>query len=286
FILAFLTAVSESTKDYFSKKALTGEIDEYVSSWALRVFALPLLIIILFFTGIPEIGSKFWIALIVSGGLNVFATILFMKSIQESDLSLVVPMISFTPLFLLVTSPIIVGEFPDMYGLIGVILIVVGTYILNLKEKDKGVFAPIKAIFQKKGPRLILGVAFLWSITSNFDKWGVQASSSYFWVFASTLFISIILFFIMLRYSEDSLNTVKKNTKALVPIGAVNGLKLTFQMAALNFTLVPYVISIKRTSILLSMIVGFFFFRERENISQRLVGGVLMLAGVIFITLL
>lgn len=286
FILAFLTAVSESTKDYFSKKALTGEIDEYVSSWALRTFALPLLIVILFFTGIPEITPKFWIALLVSGGLNVIATILFMKSIQQSDLSLVIPMISFTPLFLLITSPIIVGEFPDLYGLIGVLLIVFGTYVLNLKEKEKGVFAPMKAIFKKKGPRLMLGVAFLWSISSNFDKWGVQASSSYFWVFASTLFISIILFFVMLKFSDDGIDTVKKNAKALVPIGAVNGLKLTFQMAALNFTLVPYVISIKRTSILLSMLVGFFIFKEKENITQRTIGGLLMLAGVIFITLL
>ena len=286
FILAFLTAVSESTKDYFSKKALTGDIDEYTSSFALRFFALPVLLVILFFTGIPEIAPKFWIALFVSGGLNVFATILFMKSIQNSDLSLVIPMINFTPLFLLLTSPIIVGEFPDIYGLIGILLIVVGTYVLNLQEKDKGILAPIKAIFKKKGPRLMLGVAFIWSITSNFDKWGVEGSSSYFWVFASTVFISFFLFFIMLKFSEDSIDTIKKNAKALVPIGAVNSLKITFQMVALNFTLVPYVISIKRTSILWSMIIGFIFFKERKEIKQRLLGGVLMIAGVIFITLL
>ncbi len=55
-------------------------------------------------------------------------------------------------------------------------------------------------------------------------------------------------------------------------------------MSAISIGLVPYVIAIKRTSIVLSVIWGGLFFGER-GIRQRLLGAVVMLAGVVCITL-
>ena len=120
--LALLTAFCESFKDVFSKKGL-ADIDEYVIAWALRFFALPFLLPILFFIKIPPLGSEFWLALVVGGGLNAICTILYMKAIKQSALSLTVPLVALTPMFLLLTSPFMVGEFPKMNGVIGIILI-------------------------------------------------------------------------------------------------------------------------------------------------------------------
>lgn len=169
FIFSFFTAFFESLKDVFSKKSLKN-VDEYVVSWALRFFALPFLIPLLFFVDIPSLDNQFWTALLVSGSLNVIATILYMKAIKHSDLSITVPMVTFTPLFLLFTSPLIVGEFPSFFGLIGVLLIVLGSYTLNIKQRHEGYLVPFKALLKETGPKLMLLVAFIWSITSNFDK--------------------------------------------------------------------------------------------------------------------
>ncbi len=283
FIFAILTAFFESTKDVFSKKGLK-HIDEYVVSWSLRFFALPFLIPLLFFIEIPSLGGRFWTALFIGGSLNILTTILYMKAIKYSDLSITVPMVAFTPLFLLATSPLIVGEFPTLPGLIGVFLIVTGSYVLNFKEKYKGYLFPFKALLKEKGPKLMLIVAFIWSITSNIDKIGLQNSSPIFWVIAVNIFVTLALFPIMLYKSQISINQFKTDLKALLPIGLFSALTLIFQMTAISLTLVIYVISIKRTSSVMSVLFGCLIFKEKD-IGERLVGTMIMILGVLFIAL-
>ena len=283
FPLAFLTALFASLKDVFSKKNLK-DIDEYVVSWSLRFFALPFLVLPLFFVEMPSLGNRFWMALFVGGSLNVIATILYMKAIKYSDLSIAVPMITFTPLFLLMTSPLILGEFPNLLGLIGVILIVLGSYTLNIKRRHEGYFAPFKALLREKGPKLMLLVAFIWSITSNFDKIGVQNSSPIFWPIGVNIFMTLAMFPIMLYKSQGSLGQISTSYKSLFPIGLFSALSLIFQMAAINLTLVAYVISVKRTSAIMSVLFGYFIFKEK-GIKERLIGATIMIIGVLLIVL-
>jgi len=284
FIFAVLTAFFESTKDVFSKKGLKYT-DEYVVSWSLRFFALPFLIPLLFFIAVPSLNGKFWAALVIGGSLNILTTILYMKAIKYSDLSITVPMVAFTPLFLLATSPLIVGEFPTLAGLIGVFLIVTGSYVLNFKEKYRGYLFPLKALLKEKGPKLMLIVAFLWSITSNIDKIGLQSSSPVFWVIAINVFVTLVLFPIMLYKSQISPDQFKTGLKALFPVGFCSALTLIFQMTAISMALVVYVISIKRTSSVMSVLFGRLIFKEKDT-GERLLGTVIMILGIIFITLL
>lgn len=283
-ILALLTAFFESLKDIFSKAGLKNNVDEYVTSWALRFFSLFLLLPLLLFIKIPYLNNNFWIALLVGGSLNVIAIILYMKAIKHSDLSLTIPMVAFTPLFLLITSPIIVHEFPNIFGLTGIFLIVFGSYILNLKERHRGHFAPFKALVRENGPRLMLIVAFIWSITATIDKIGVKNSSPIFWIIANSIFWAIALFPIMLLKSRKTIKNIPANLKTLIPLGIFTGLGGIAQMIAINLTLVAYVISIKRTSIIISVLSGYFLFKEK-NIKEKLIGAMIMVIGVILITL-
>jgi uncharacterized membrane protein len=54
-------------------------------------------------------------------------------------------------------------------------------------------------------------------------------------------------------------------------------------MTAIEMTLASYVISIKRTSILIGSIYGFLFFSEKD-IKARLTGALVMVLGVFLIT--
>jgi len=283
FIFSFFTAFFESLKDVFSKKSLKN-IDEYVVSWSLRFFALPFLVPLLFFIEIPSLGNKFWLALLIGGSLNVITTILYMKAIKHSDLSITVPMVTFTPLFLLLTSPLIVGEFPSFFGLIGVLLIVAGSYTLNIKQRHEGYLAPFKALLKEKGPKLMLLVAFIWSITSNIDKIGVQNSSAIFWVITTDIFIALIMFPIMIYKSRTNMHHIRTSYKVLLPIGLFSAIASIFQVIAISLTLVAYVISIKRTSAIMSVLFGHLIFKE-EGVKERLLGAVIMVIGVLFIVL-
>lgn len=280
---AILTAFFRSFTDVAGKFGLK-KMDEYIVAWALNFFALPLLLPMLFFIEIPAITKGFWLAIFISGTLNIATAILYLKAIKLSDLSLVSPLATFTPLFLLITSPLIIGEFPSLFGLIGILLIVFGSYILNLKEKKKGIFAPFKALLNNKGARLMLLVAFIWSITSNFDKIGLQNSSPIFYGITVNIFITIGITPIVFIKSRKNIKQIQNNLKSLIPVGILNGLMITFHMIAISMTLVAYLISIKRTSAVISVLLGSLIFKEK-GLKERILGSILMILGVLFITL-
>ncbi len=292
FVFAFLAAFFDSAKGVFSKKSVK-DIDEYIVSWALRFFTLLFLLSAFLFIEIPQIGDQFSTALLIGGSINAITTVLVIKALKYSEFSIVAPIITFTPLFLLVTSPIITGEFPTIFGLSGVFLIVFGSYMLNIEKKNIGYLAPFKALLNERGARLMLIASFLWSITANIDKIGVQNSSPIFWAISVNAYITLIMFPIMLYrmklYKTSKALVLSKNflgrLRNLVMMGLCSSIVLACQMTAINMVLVIYVISIKRISAVISVLFGHFIFKEK-NIKERLVGSVIMVIGVLLIALL
>lgn len=276
-----LAAFFESLKDVFSKKRVT-HVDEYLIAWSWRVFALPFLLPVLFFVDVPAFTYEFWKALIISGSINLVVTIIYVKALKYSELSNTVPLLTFTPLFILLTAPIVVGEFPSTTGLFGIMLIVSGAYVLKLKERHHGHFEPFKALLKDKGARYMLVVAFLWSITSVYDKVGVQQSAPLLWPLALNLFIAFAMIPVLLVTSRK--NILQLPVRQLFPIGLASALMLLAQMTAISMTLVAYVISIKRTSTVISVLFGHYLFKE-QGLRERLLGTAIMVLGVVVIAL-
>lgn len=284
FLLAFLTATFESLKDVASKKTLP-KTNEYIVAWAWVAFSAPFqAIVVFFFEGLPQrIEPTFWVALAASSVILTSSLSLYTRAIKDSDLSITVPMIAFTPLFLLITSPLIVGEFPSPVGLVGVVLIVVGSYVLNISERGKGWAAPYKALLRERGPRIMLFVAFLWSINANIDKVGIQSSSPFFWIMSANAVAAVALTPLILWKTRQP-RIIATNIWSLALIGLLGALVGLTQMTALTMTIVPYVISVKRLSVIMSVLYGHMLFRE-QGLQQRLTGVVIMIAGVLLITL-
>ncbi|MCK5177808.1 MAG: EamA family transporter, partial [Candidatus Aenigmarchaeota archaeon] len=202
--LSLLVAFFESIKSVLSKKSLNiKNIDEYVVAWSLRFFASLFMLPLLFFIPIPSIGNRFWEALLIRDGLIVISTILYMKALKESDISISYPMITFYPVFTIFTAYIFLGEFPSTQGLIGILLIVLGAYSMNVGKFREGFFAPIKALLNEKGSRYMLAVAFIWSIGANYDKIGILDSSPVFWAITSNILLVLLLSPIMLLKSKN-----------------------------------------------------------------------------------
>jgi uncharacterized membrane protein len=283
YIYPLLSALFESLKDVSSKIGLK-DMDEYLITWGFGFFALPFLVLPFIFISIPSIGSQYWIALLIDGTLNVIATILQLKAIKSSDLSLTIPLLAFTPLFLLITSPLILGQFPTFLGIIGVILIVIGSYVLNIQRTDNGYLAPFKAMIEQHGPKMMLIAAFILSITSSIDKIGVLNSSPLFWAVSVHSFTSITLIPIIIHEFKNHLKLTGMDIRLLFAVGLFSALAILTQYIAITFLLVPYVIAIKRTSTIMSVLFGYLIFKEKE-IKGRLLGASIMVFGVILITL-
>src|SRR3989339_358184 len=85
-------------------------------------------------TGGPSMSAGWLFPVLATGVLNI--GIMFAKTRARAleDVSLVTPIDSTTPAVVIVTAMVIVGEYPTTLGWIGIWVLVVGTYILNIQE--------------------------------------------------------------------------------------------------------------------------------------------------------
>lgn len=289
--LASGTALCEALKDATGKQALKS-LDEYsVLLGFTSAGALLMAILMLATSGIPTLGPDFGLALLVGGGLNILAFTLYTKAIKVADLSLTVPLVTLTPLFLLVTSPLIVGEWPTRLDAIGVMLLIAGSYILNLKTHEGFTLAPLQALMTNSGSRMMLGVAFLWSITANFDKVGTLNSSSLFWGMSlfSTIAAGMVPFVIQRAWRQRKTlaignaqtypSAVRSQAPFVILAGIFNAIGISLQFVALTMAPVAQVIAVKRMSALISVGFGYAIFGE-TGLRERLLGAAIMVSGV------
>ena len=281
-LYALLSGFFFATADAFTKKAPV-EINDYVLVLSRFMLGIPLLLLLIIIP-IPTIGAAFWYAFAALVPIEALGYSLYVKSIKNSELSLVVPFLSFTPLFLLLTSFVMLGEFPTLPGLIGIIMVVAGAYVLHLKNLKQGILAPLKSIVSNHGSIYMLIVAFFFSITSNLSKIIVQNSSPLFATIMYLSSLSIALFLISLVMAGKKIFQFKTEFKSLLPIGFFYGLMALFHNLAITLAIVPYIMSIKRSSSLFSVFYGHLWFKEK-NIKARFVGAAVMVSGAALIIL-
>lgn len=289
FFLALLSAFSLSTADALSKRALrsTDEAgvrpsDDFVIVWVREGYALPFLLAALFFITVPALDATFWLTLVVLLPLEIIALILYVKAIRLSPLSLTIPFMAFSPVFIVFIAFFVLGEWPDRSGMAGILLIVAGAYLLNASASRYGLLGPIKAIFKEPGSVLMIAVAFIYSITSTLGKVAVQHSDPVFFGFLYPLVLTVPL--TILIVIKGRLKDVVSRPSAFLPIGLFTAVMIISHFIAIGLVDVAYMISVKRTSLIFSLLYGKFLFKE-ERIKERLVGSVLMMAGVVVIVL-
>lgn len=280
FFLAFGTACCEAIKDVLSKKSLATRAPVVVTFWLCTLTSMGMLPLLIH-QGVPPLTSTYWLSIAISGFLNTIAFLLYNRALQITDLSLVVPIVTLSPLFMFFTSPLIVGEFGQWSDVIGSCLILLGSYTLNWETRSAGYLAPLRALWQHRGPRQMLIVAFIWSFTSNIDKVGIQNSSILWWIFSLYGTIALALLGLLLYQGRRlELGGNASDWLLLGIMGFFHGFGILIQMEALKLTLVLRVISVKRMSTLIGVLLGAFFLKE-PGLRHRLLGASLMVAGVI-----
>ncbi|KHK01979.1 DMT family transporter [Desulfovibrio sp. TomC] len=281
FFLSLVTATTQAVKDTFLKSAM-GRTDPTLAMLLYSSVAAAFLWV--FAIGSPEVvfAPAFWPLLLIGGAFGGITFWLYGLALNRGDLSLALPMLAFTPLFLLITSPLTLDEFPRPGGLVGIALVAVGAYVLNLRERRHGIFGPIKALVTNTGTRLMLLVAVVWSIGANLDKLGLQASSPAVWAASIYTASALALIPFAARRLRRSVGELPGFPFAIATAGLLEGIGLFCQMHALPLTQVSYVIAVKRLSIILGVLLGAVVFHE-QDLAHRLPGAAVMVVGVFFI---
>ncbi|MCP5016979.1 MAG: EamA family transporter [Ketobacter sp.] len=91
----------------------------------------------LFLQPIPLLPPPFWLWIMLLIPLEILAMFLYTRAIRDHALSLTLPYLAFTPVFVTVTGWLILGETVNGRGLLGILLVVTGSWILNIEERKK-----------------------------------------------------------------------------------------------------------------------------------------------------
>lgn len=255
--------------------------------------------------GTPTIGSGFLLPFLATAALNILIQNLDIKAKQIEDVSVVVPLASTSPMFLLLTSYLILGEWPSVWGYYGVVLVAVGSYVLNLKgtsvalpafaEKAIGYLphdgqdivraqvtfyaAPILRIANSLGARIAVFVAVLGSIAIVFDKMVVVASSPMMHTAAVFAVVGIVTFAVSILSGRWK-GIDKSFFLLLFGIGCVIGLMNVFMNAGYLFGIALYVGTLKRTQIFFTVIFSALILKEKYA-WFRLYGSLIIFLGVL-----
>lgn len=284
-IVALICAFSLATSDALTKNLLKS-CNEYLVAWSRLFYFVPLGFLILYVTPVPEIGDDFYWSVALALPLEMLALVLYVKALKISPLSLTLPFLSLTPVFLLFIPFLILGEVISLWGAVGILLIALGSYALNLQDVRFGLLKPFAAIGREKGSLFMIAVAFIYSMTATLGKSAILASSPIFFgavyfLLLFTVFTPLMIYKNRYTYRENLLPVLKQSFWP----GMFFSLMMITHVLAISMTQVAYMIAVKRISLLIGVAYGYFLFRE-ENIRERLMGAAFMFSGFLMIVLI
>jgi drug/metabolite transporter (DMT)-like permease len=281
--LSLLCAFSLATSDALTKKALARN-NEYIVALFRLIFSLPFLLCILFLIPVPDLDREFYTAFAVAVPFEIAALIFYIKALRISPLSLTLPFLSLTPVVLIVVSYAMLGERVSLKGGIGICCLAAGGYLLHFHTVGKGILEPYRAITKEKGSVFMIITAVIYSLTSTLGKMAIIHSSPLFFgvlyfIVVTTLFAPIAVWMGRMELRDF---IAKKHFKALILPGFFQAVMIVSHMTAISMTKVAYMISVKRTSLLIGILYGYFLFGEKD-MKERFSGALLMFAGFVLI---
>jgi drug/metabolite transporter (DMT)-like permease len=283
--IALASAIGDASRDLAAKRVLTKS-NSLLFTWLLFALPLPVLYASDILCGVPRPAPGFYSAIFTALPLEILAQILYMQALRLSPLSIVAPLLSLSPVFMLIIPFLLIGERISLTSGIGVVLIAAGAYSLNAGTAKRGILEPFRALLRERGALYMCMVAFLFSITATLSKKAIMLSSPFhymavYWTCLVIVMTPILAVTYRGRWREIlNEGTIKKSLlPALLFVTAV--IAAAF---ALSLAKVTYVTAVKRLSVLFSIVLGGTILKEGA-FRERLAGGALMVSGFALIVL-
>jgi len=281
-ILSLLTALAVASQDAWVKKHFSRLSAADMLAFPF-LFSLPLFAFAIPFIPVPLLDDVFYWNFLISLPLNFISFFIYMKAIQVSPLSLTLPYLAFTPAFMIFTGYVFLNEMPNLWGLAGIVITCAGGYVLNLESGKRAVFEPIKAVFNETGSWLMLIVALIFSFGAVIGKKAIIHSSPLFFTMTFFAVLSFLTVLGLLIPGRIRLRTFRDDWVKGVVAGGLFFIHCLAHGFAISMVKAGYMISIKRFSVLIGMVYGGMFFKEKY-IALRFAGAGLMVAGAVLIS--
>ncbi len=274
-VLMIVDAFVISFSEVFKKKALKKN-----STLEITAFFTGIAFIVNIFFSKDAFGIDYsYLPIILLKSIIIVVTwIMGIKAIKELQLSIYGIIKVSRIVFTTILSCMFLGETFSITTLIGMIIVIIGLILVNITNKNDEI---------KRKNSIKIVILFLISclgsaISAIIDKkilMHVTTSQLQFWFyFFLTIFFSIILFF---RERKIDIKTVKNNYYIiLIAICLVISDRILFIVNVNPSSKVIMMTILKQLSIVISIILGKLFFKEKEIIT-KIFYSILIIIGVV-----
>ncbi len=170
-------------------------------------------------------------------------------------------------------------------GLIGILVSMVGVYLLNIQKSRISVWAPVRELFVDRGLRYTLLSAALYAPTGVIVKQLIVRSDVYFSNFMAYLAASLVILPLALRRSAHHFVQIRRHWPSFVSLDLFACLSSICHSVAYQMTLTSYVEAVKQAEILFALGIGYLVFHERARVRAILPGSLIVMAGVVLLHL-
>ena len=232
-----------------------------------------------------EISHEFWLYSILGGVFGALGNGLLVKALQNGNLSILGPINSYKSIVGLIFAAILLGELPNAWGIVGIGIIIYGSYlVLDTTEERFTV-----ALLRNKEIQFRIGAMILTAIEAVFVKKVILASSPAVAFISWCIFGAVFSFVLVLLFQIEIKTEIKKFgtqsfTKLLFLIICIGVMQLSTNFVFENMK-VGYALSIFQLSIIISVLLGYRFFQEKQ-ILKKIIGSAIMIAGTVLIILM
>jgi transporter family protein len=257
--------------------------DPLVSTFLLFAIAGVLLLPMLFLASFEGMGGIFYALL--SGTVYSVAFVLYVHVLATYEASLVAPLYNFNVFFLFILSMIFLGESFYWFKLGGILLLFIGTSLLDMKHSLKD---SIIAVFTNKGCLLMIAVSLLIAVGRVIDGFFVKTTTDPFlyaiiqyWVISLYLFVAILI--------TKKIKTIKSifvhQYKHFLLGSFANAYSYIFLLVSIS--IFDLELSIAEPLSMLSILVtlGLSAWLLKEKVKGRWLGAILMVLGGIVLVI-
>lgn len=214
--------------------------------------------------------QEYLLFILIMGLLGALGNFFIIKALSCGELSTLAPINTYKPIIALIIGIFLLGEYPGINEIYGMILIILGTFILigHAVSPSKAylyrflalLFSGTEAIFIKK-------VILLTNIESAF----------LYWALAGLIFAS----FIVLKHTPKISAANIKSLFALIIMAAVMQYSTNYVFSKMN---VAYALALFQLSAIVSVCLGVNIFKE-NGLVRKLIASLIMLTGAVIIIL-
>jgi drug/metabolite transporter (DMT)-like permease len=274
--------IANPVSNVFQKKLTHHPADPLfiicVTHALLSLVALPCLLCLL---PLP-VTPAFWSNMIICALLAVAGNMFLVRALRSTDLSIIGPINAYKSIISLVLGIFLLQEIPTAMGLLGVVLILAGSFFVADQPVDQPRKNAFVQFFANRGVQWRFAALILSAVEAVFLKRALLASSPLttflMWCILGLPIAAAAVAVILKGRAKSECVTLARHKGTYAWLAATTGLMQLSTLLTFGKLQVGYSLALFQTSTILSVFLGYKFFQER-NIVRRLSGSLIMVVG-------